>query len=117
MIGDIWFGIFSEFKYGNCKLWLDASAMNASSSSSSEEESSSSSGESSSSSEQLCSSCRTMLSCASCLEQLGCGWCYSEENPTLGSCMEGNFLSPTGNAALDRYGYHVLSVLFPTTSL
>jgi hypothetical protein len=75
---------FSEFKYGNCKLWLDATSVNASRE------------ESNRPSEELCNSCAARLSCSSCLEQLGCGWCYSQENPTIGTCMQGNFLSPTG---------------------
>ncbi len=88
-----WFKLFfhhflSEFQYGNCKVWRDYNSVNSSRS-------------------ELCTSCAEMTSCSSCLEQLGCGWCFSEENPTLGQCTQGNFLQPAGeflfNNLIDKW--------------
>lgn len=41
-----------------------------------------------------CKSCKRHTNCTSCLQSLGCGWCYSQENPILGVCVEGDFSHP-----------------------
>lgn len=45
--------------------------------------------------EQQCKSCTVFSNCSSCLKSLGCGWCYYQENPIDGVCVQGDFSNPT----------------------
>lgn len=41
-----------------------------------------------------CKSCQSHTNCSTCLTTLSCGWCYSAENPILGTCVQGDFNQP-----------------------
>ncbi|XP_058126471.1 multiple epidermal growth factor-like domains protein 8 isoform X2 [Anopheles coustani] len=40
---------------------------------------------------QQCKSCASHQNCSYCLRSLSCGWCYDEDNPINGVCMQGDF--------------------------
>ncbi|CAM1295013.1 MEGF8 (predicted) [Pycnogonum litorale] len=41
-----------------------------------------------------CRDCGSHKSCKSCIEDLSCGWCGNRRNPTVGSCVRGDFEHP-----------------------
>uniref|UniRef100_A0A8C4SXY5 Multiple EGF like domains 8 n=1 Tax=Erpetoichthys calabaricus TaxID=27687 RepID=A0A8C4SXY5_ERPCA len=38
-----------------------------------------------------CMDCSRYVTCRDCLQNFECGWCGNEANPTLGSCLHGDF--------------------------
>ena len=81
------FSIYTtEFQFGQCRQWVDRpldSALLAPTTP-----------------EQLCYPCSSHTSCSSCLADMGCGWCFSSNNPSLGSCMEGSYSAAKGQCDL-----------------
>lgn len=41
-----------------------------------------------------CAHCSKAVTCPSCLVSLDCGWCYNILNPTIGSCVRGDYHAP-----------------------
>lgn len=67
----------SEFQFGLCREWIDQLIV-------------SSNGESYQGHHQ-CKSCGMFKNCSTCLRSLNCGWCFIEENPIEGACVDGDF--------------------------
>lgn len=41
-----------------------------------------------------CHNCSRHFNYSTCLDNFGCGWCYNEHNPTIGVCLDGDFVGP-----------------------
>lgn len=74
----------SEYQFGLCREWLDRTISTNPSSPS----------DTSVRRSDQCKSCTQYYNCSSCLKSLSCGWCYSQENPMKGSCIQGDFGKP-----------------------
>ncbi|KAG5668747.1 hypothetical protein PVAND_016674 [Polypedilum vanderplanki] len=65
----------SEFQFGLCREWIDQLIVNGAESYG----------------HHQCKSCGMFKNCSTCLRSLNCGWCYIEENPIEGTCVDGDF--------------------------
>lgn len=80
----------SEYQFGLCREWMDQAGLMGVTSRS---------GSSISGNDQ-CKSCNRHTNCTSCLHSLSCGWCYSIDNPIIGSCIQGDFNRPHVNCSI-----------------
>ena len=76
----------TEFQFGQCQQWLDRPQDIGLATSVSE----------------LCHPCSSHTTCNSCLADLGCGWCYDQQNPSIGSCTQGEPLSSEGQCQVGQ---------------
>jgi hypothetical protein len=70
----------TEYQFGLCREWIDQLMVT--------------NGDFNNGHHQ-CKSCSMYKNCSSCLKRLSCGWCYLEENPIEGSCVDGDFSGPS----------------------
>lgn len=80
----------SEYQFGLCREWMDQAGLMGVTSRS---------GSSLLTGVDQCKSCGRHTNCSSCLNSLSCGWCYSQDNPIIGACIQGDFNFPHSNCS------------------
>ncbi|XP_050786388.1 multiple epidermal growth factor-like domains protein 8 isoform X7 [Gopherus flavomarginatus] len=84
----------AKYPYGDCRGWYDSVH-----------------------SVPQCLDCARFNTCRDCLQHFECGWCGNTDNPTLGSCLQGDFSGVGGfpNCSVVLWESHGLSPAQPAT--
>ncbi|KAL7013836.1 hypothetical protein ACKWTF_015609 [Chironomus riparius] len=69
----------SEFQFGLCREWIDQLIVTSTIDINGNY------------GHHQCKACSMYSNCSTCLRSLNCGWCYMEENPIEGACVDGDF--------------------------
>uniref|UniRef100_A0A182QTX8 Multiple epidermal growth factor-like domains protein 8 n=1 Tax=Anopheles farauti TaxID=69004 RepID=A0A182QTX8_9DIPT len=104
----------SEYQFGMCREWLDQTIPIAGSpmldhqpQQQQQPQQHGAAGATPTASLQQCKSCASYHNCSFCLRSLSCGWCYDEDNPINGVCMQGDF-NRSAQGACGRAGQRLV---------